>query len=125
MKRLSLFIISLVAFFFIGIQQINSEVISAGQNEPEAKEGYAILRVFGENGHAGLTRISDGENVYSLYLYSGYTGAISYYYITPGTYTVTYLNHSGTTATCNGTILQEGISFTIYEGQTTAALIYK
>lgn len=125
MKRIKLYTAFLIVFLFICIQKTNSEVISMGQIEPPQKEGYAVLRVFGENGHAGLTKISDGENEYSLYLYSGYAGAVSFYYITPGTYTVTYINHSGSIATCNGTILQKGTIFTIYPNQTTAALIYK
>lgn len=125
MKKLNLFVICLVAFLFIGIQNTNSEVISMGTIEPPQREGYVILKVYGENGNAGLTKISDGKEEYSLYLYSGYTGAISYYYITPGTYTVTFLNHSGSTAVCNGNILHEGKIFTINGSNDIISLVYK
>ncbi|TWV59791.1 hypothetical protein [Parabacteroides distasonis] len=123
MKRI-VFLISLLAFLFVGTQNMNSEVISKGTSLPPEKTGYVILAVYGHNGHAGFTSISDGSQVYPLYLYSGYVGAISYFYVTPGRYTVTSVSCTDY-ATFNNNKIETGHVIDFKPGYGIAEIIYQ
>ena len=123
MKRI-VFLISLLAFLFVGTQNMTSAVISAGTSLPQAKPGYVILAVYAHGDHGGFTRISDGSTVYDIYMYTGYIGAIFYYYVTPGTYTVTFLNCTDY-ATFNNHKINVGALIDFKVDQVIAELVYQ
>lgn len=123
MKRI-VFLISLLAFLFVGTHNISSQVISCGPNVPSPKAGYVILAIYGYTGHeGGFTRMSNGSGTYDLNFYSGYTGATTYYYVKPGVYTIVLLSCPDY-ATFNNHKITVGEQIVFKEGQNLAEIIY-
>lgn len=117
---------------YIGLaytDQTPSIIVAPGvTNVPPAKNGYAIMEVYGigANGSGTLTD-SDGEN-YSIYNYTGYIGGSHYFYIKPGTYTVKAIGTSGNYIyiDINGMKknLSEGTSFTIPSVGSSISIVF-
>lgn len=97
-------------------------------NAPPAKDGYAIMEVYGIGANGSGTLIDSDRENYSIYNYTGYIGGSHYFYIKPGTYTVKAIGTSGNYIyiDINGMkkYLSEGASFTILHVGSNISIVF-
>lgn len=100
MKRIVVNLVCFIAFSLFTIMDVGAEVICKGTIYPGESQQYLVLCVYGRDGNMGSMRIADEEgNEYDIAMYSGYTGAVTYYWVTPGTYKVVDVGYSGSYVT--------------------------